>query len=73
MARIEPEDFAKLVNMAMKDPGRKAMRQVIEKELLHFDILFALEREGLLDMLTLRGGTCLRLCAGSPRFSEVID
>lgn len=73
MARIEPEDFAKLVDMAMEEPGRNAMRQVIEKELLHFDILFALEREGLLDTLTFQGGTCLRLCAGSPRFSEDLD
>lgn len=73
MSRIAPEDFAKLVDMAMKHPGRNAMRQVIEKELLHFDILFALEREGLLDTMTFQGGTCLRLCAGSPRFSEDLD
>tara|TARA_R110000851_G_scaffold32369_3_gene86992 strand:+ start:261 stop:377 length:117 start_codon:yes stop_codon:yes gene_type:complete len=38
MARIEPEGFAKLVYMAMEEPGRNAMRQVIEKERLHFDI-----------------------------------
>lgn len=73
MTGILPEDFASLVNLAMKEPGRSAMRQVIEKELLHFDILFALEREGLLEKMTFQGGTCLRLCAGSPRFSEDLD
>ncbi|GAA0709060.1 hypothetical protein AAG584_21255 [Vreelandella titanicae] len=41
MDRIEPGVFAKLVDMAMEEPGRKAMRQVIEKERMHFDILFA--------------------------------
>ncbi|MCL5424719.1 MAG: nucleotidyl transferase AbiEii/AbiGii toxin family protein [Gammaproteobacteria bacterium] len=73
MSRIEPGDYEQLVARAMEDPARKAMRPVIEKELLHFDILHALDREGLLDTLTFQGGTCLRLCRGSPRFSEVLD
>lgn len=37
------------------------MRPVIVKQLLHYDILFALESQGLLDRLTFQGGTCLRL------------
>lgn len=61
MIKIDPANFSTLVDMAMQDPSRKAMRPVIEKELLHFDILFALDQEGLLDMLTFQGGTCLRL------------
>lgn len=73
MPKMGPEDLGRLVELAMQDPTRSAMRPVIEKELLHFDILFILEREGLLDMLTFQGGTCLRLCAGSPRFSEDLD
>ncbi|CAM3952656.1 nucleotidyl transferase AbiEii/AbiGii toxin family protein [Vreelandella rituensis] len=73
MVKIEPADFDTLVAMAMEDPARQAMRPVIEKELFHFDILFALDREGLLDKLTFQGGTCLRLCQGSPRFSEDLD
>ncbi|MCO7247219.1 nucleotidyl transferase AbiEii/AbiGii toxin family protein [Halomonas sp. Mc5H-6] len=73
MSRIEPGDYEKLVAQAMEDPARKAMRPVIEKELLHFDILYALDREGLLDTLTFQGGTCLRLCRGSLRFSEDLD
>jgi predicted nucleotidyltransferase component of viral defense system len=65
-----PENFSKLVNMAMAGSGHGHMRPVIEKELLHYDILFSLDREGLLDPLTFQGGTCLRLCYGSTRSSE---
>lgn len=63
-------DFEKLVARALAVPGRTHMRPVIEKELLHYDILFCLDREGLLNSLTFQGGTMLRLCHGSPRFSE---
>lgn len=66
-------DFDALISRAMALPGRVHMRPVIEKELLHYDILFSLDREGLLDQLTFQGGTALRLCHGSPRFSEDLD
>jgi len=66
-------DFNTMVDLAMTAPGRGHMRPVIEKELLHYDILFCLDKEGLLDQLTFQGGTSLRLCHGSPRFSEDLD
>jgi predicted nucleotidyltransferase component of viral defense system len=66
-------DFAPLVERAMQAGNRSHMRPVVEKELLHYDILFALDTEGLLDLLTFQGGTSLRLCYGSPRFSEDLD
>ena len=44
-------DFAALVNRAMSTPGLANMRPVVEKELLHYDILFSLDSEGLLDQL----------------------
>lgn len=66
---IEPANFAALVGKAMNFSGRGHMRPVIEKELLHYDILFSLDKEGLLDILTFQGGTSLRLCYGAPRFS----
>lgn len=66
-------DFAALTDRAMAQSGRGHMRPVIEKELLHYDILFGLDRDGLLDDLTFQGGTALRLCYGSPRFSEDLD
>lgn len=70
---IDKVDFSDLANRAMAQAGRGHMRPVIEKELLHYDILFGLDRDGLLDELTFQGGTALRLCYGSQRFSEDLD
>lgn len=66
-------NFTQLTELAMKVSGRSHMRPVIEKELLHYDILFCLDANGLLDQLTFQGGTSLRLCYGAPRFSEDLD
>lgn len=66
-------DFDALVERAIRAGGRAHMRPVIEKELLHYDILFALDAAGLLDRLTFQGGTALRLCYGAQRFSEDLD
>jgi predicted nucleotidyltransferase component of viral defense system len=71
--KIDQQNFAKLVNHAMQSATVSHMRAVIEKELLHYDILFALEKGGLLDQLVFQGGTSLRLCYGGNRFSEVLD
>ncbi len=67
------EILSKLVDQAMKMSGHTHMRPVLEKELLHYDILFALDKERLLDELTFQGGTSLRLCYGAVRFSEDLD
>jgi hypothetical protein len=69
----EREDFEKLVDMAMDNPALTAMRPVVEKELLHYEIFQALDGEGLLKDLVFQGGTALRLCHGSDRFSEDLD
>jgi predicted nucleotidyltransferase component of viral defense system len=53
--------------------GRQYMRPVIEKELLHYEILSALEKADLLSSLVFQGGTCLRLCYGADRYSEDLD
>ena len=66
-------NFQAVVEQAMKTTGLRHMRPVIEKELLHYDLLFVLDKEGLLDSLTFQGGTSLRLCYGAPRFSEDLD
>lgn len=65
--------FEELVELAITQSGASAQRPVIEKELLHFDILFCLDAAGLLDQLTFQGGTALRLCYGSNRLSEDLD
>jgi predicted nucleotidyltransferase component of viral defense system len=70
---INKADFERLTALAMSDPGRTHMRPVIQKELLHYDILYCLDNAGLLDQLTFQGGTSLRLCHRSPRFSEDLD
>lgn len=71
MANIE--NFNQLIERAMNTPGRAHMRPAIAKELLHYDILFCLDANGLLNKLTFQGGTSLRLCYGAPRFSEDLD
>lgn len=70
---IPTNEFQILIDQAMREQSRSHMRPVIEKELLHYDILFALDKEGLLDELTFQGGTSLRLCYGAVRFSEDLD
>jgi predicted nucleotidyltransferase component of viral defense system len=65
-------NFADLVELAIT-PGSESLRPVIEKEILHYDILFALDQGGFLNDLTFQGGTSLRLCYGSSRFSEDLD
>ena len=49
------------------------MRPVVEKEILHYDIFHALDQGGFLKDLVFQGGTSLRLCRGSKRFSEDLD
>jgi len=71
MSKIE--NFNLLVDRAMSIAGRAHMRPAIAKELLHYDILFCLDSEGLLNKLTFQGGTCLRLCYGASRLSEDLD
>lgn len=46
---------------------------VVEKEVMHHDILREMNNAGYLQNLTFIGGTCLRLCYGSDRLSEDLD
>ena len=66
--------FDQLVEQAMKSSDSAvSLQPVVEKELLHHDILREMSRAGLLTGLTFIGGTCLRACYGSPRMSEDLD
>lgn len=68
------KSFEQRVEQIVKEDGNLAhMQPVIAKELLHYDILYALDTEGLLDQLTFQGGTSLRLCRQSRRYSEDLD
>ena len=48
-------------------------KPVIEKEIVHYEIIRCLSAAGLLDDLTFQGGTALRLCHGAARYSEDLD
>ncbi len=66
--------FDRLVDEAMHNQqGLVPLRVVVEKELLHHDILREMSSSGLLAGLTFMGGTCLRACYGSTRLSEDLD
>ena len=66
--------FERLVDQAMlASPELTSLRAVVEKELLHHDILREMNAAGLLAGLTFIGGTCLRACYGSSRLSEDLD
>ena len=66
--------FDKLVTQALNNqPNLTQLKIVVEKELLHHDILRILSQHGLLSRLTFIGGTCLRSCYGGMRLSEDLD
>jgi hypothetical protein len=66
--------FDQLVDQALRARADlSALRPVVEKELLHHDILREMSQAGLLAGLTFMGGTCLRACYGSLRLSEDLD
>ena len=54
-------------------PNYLGLDDVVEKEILHHEILFLMHKEGFLTKLTFMGGTALRLCYGSNRLSEDLD
>ncbi len=71
---MKQEDFQKYVDHALRASSiQGTLRPVVEKELLHYEIFSALDEEGLLKHLVFQGGTSLRLCRGSDRFSEDLD
>lgn len=66
--------FDQLVDQAISNHNELAnLRVVVEKELLHHDIMLVLSEAGLLEKLCFIGGTCLRACYGSNRLSEDLD
>lgn len=66
--------FERLAVQAMKEHADLTpLAMVVEKEILHHDILRVMSGSGLLEKLTFMGGTCLRTCYGSNRLSEDLD
>lgn len=54
-------------------PELMGLENVVVKELIHYEILSALDRHGILLGLAFHGGTALRLCYGASRLSEDLD
>lgn len=50
-----------------------AVTPVIEKEILHHDVMDVLIKQGVMQRLTFIGGTSLRMCYRSSRLSEDLD
>lgn len=74
MRRWRVSLFDQFVNEALRSRAElTSLRPVVEKELLHHDILREMSEAGLLTGLTFIGGTCLRVCYGSARLSEDLD
>ena len=68
------QDLAHMVELAVQDnPNLDGLRPVVEKEILHHDILHGLMKGEYLHKLALIGGAALRLCHGARRFSENLD
>lgn len=55
------------------NPDFAAVTPVIEKEILHHDIMDVLIKQGVMQRLTFIGGTSLRMCYNSSRLSEDLD
>lgn len=55
------------------NPEYADVTPVIEKEILHHDIMHVMMKQGAMQSLTFIGGTSLRLCHNSSRLSEDLD
>lgn len=66
--------FDELVRHALQNQKELLqLRPVVEKELLHHDVIREMHQAGLLTQLVFIGGTCLRACYGAERLSEDLD
>lgn len=66
-------DYKAVAAGIARSEGMGALLPVVEKELLHYRILSAMQDGGLFGPIVFQGGTSLRLCHGSPRYSEDLD
>lgn len=66
-------DLEELAGEIVSKVDGAGLTPVIEKEIVHYEIIRSLGRNGLLQDITFQGGTSLRLCYGSQRYSEDLD
>ncbi|BFM22216.1 nucleotidyl transferase AbiEii/AbiGii toxin family protein [Gilvimarinus japonicus] len=60
-------------HIVQANPDYASVTPVIEKEILHHDIMDVLIKHGAMQRLTFIGGTSLRMCYNSARLSEDLD
>ena len=65
--------FRELADLVTAAPEFQGCESIVEKEILHYELLHLLDRGGWLDKLVFQGETSLRLCHGSSRMSEDLD
>lgn len=70
---MNEETPEKLAAIIAEEDATPDMVPVITKEIYHYYILSAMRENGFLERLTFQGGTSLRLCQASPRYSEDLD
>lgn len=66
-------DYKAVAAGIARSEGMGALLPVVEKELLHYRILSSMQDGGFFGPIVFQGGTSLRLCHGSPRYSEDLD
>jgi predicted nucleotidyltransferase component of viral defense system len=54
-------------------PDYAPLAEVLEKEIMHHDVMAVLVSHGVMNQLTFIGGTSLRMCYNSSRLSEDLD
>lgn len=59
--------------IVQSNPDYAAVTPVIEKEILHHDMMDVLIKQGVMQRLTFIGGMSLRMCYNSSRLSEDLD
>ena len=64
---------AYIQSILAQHPEFASVAPVIEKEILHHDVMHVMIERGVLQTLTFIGGTALRLCYNSSRLSEDLD
>ena len=72
---MKPSSLSELANVVVSQrPELARVRRVIENELIHYDLLFLFQNKRVLPPdHTFIGGSCLRYCHGSTRYSEDLD
>jgi predicted nucleotidyltransferase component of viral defense system len=63
----------KIQSIIRSNPEYASITPVIEKEILHHDIIDVMIKHGAMQSLTFIGGTSLRMCYNSSRLSEDLD